>query len=714
MVDAAVVRAVHSPLFVGLDDQDLAHVADALVQESFAPGAVIVRRGEHGRDMYVVADGRVRLSRHEHDLGTLVTGAHFGEISMLSGHERAATAEAIGDVVVLRLPFGSWEALRARHPATAVEVMRRIAAKLGDQLIGMTDSVQLLFDRKSLGQASTHRVEVVVGDVVDALTVPAGTPLLGLLPGRVGDAPVVAASVGPRPVTLATPVVSALRVEPVTLAHWEGREVWRRSVGLLFLAAVRRVVPAARCSLLHSVGGGRVVRVRGVVLDDAHRSALEVEVRRLVQADVAFVREQWPLDEARAWFATHGHDDAVAALATARSATAPVVGLDGTYVLAAGPHVPSTGGLGGVRLHPHPEGLLLEYGPTFQPWLETAADDVVDRELAHPRFRSPMARDHERWLGAMGVHSVGAFNAFCINGRVKELIRNAEGFHEKHIGRIADDIAARGDAVRVIAIAGPSSSGKTTFIKRLTVQLEVNGVRPVALSLDDYYVDRVRCPRDERGDYDFEVLDALDTRLLQDHLARLLAGETVTTAHFDFKSGVSSPAGGPALKLQRGEVLLLEGIHGLNPALVGAAVPASGLFRIFVQPTLCLPVDALTAVMPSDLRFLRRIVRDRHARGTKAADNIQRWPSVRRGEGRHIFPHQHHADAVFDTSLAYEMGVLKVYGERYLLEVPPDHPAASTAFRLRGLLDQFVALYPDHVPPTSILREFIGGSGFEY
>jgi uridine kinase len=246
------------------------------------------------------------------------------------------------------------------------------------------------------------------------------------------------------------------------------------------------------------------------------------------------------------------------------------------------------------------------------------------------------------------------------------------------------------------------------------VQLEVNGVRPVGLSLDDYYVDRERCPKDDNGDNDYEVLQALDTTLLQDHLRRILAGEAVATAHFDFKTGRSSPAGGPTMQLKPGEVLLIEGIHGLNPALVGDAVAPEKVFRIFVQPSLCLPFDALTSVMPADVRFIRRIVRDRHARGTRAEDNIQRWASVRRGEGRHIFPHQHHADVVFDTSLGYEMSVLKVYGERYLLEVPAEHPAASTAYRLRGLLDRFVAIYPDHVPPTSILREFIGGSGFEY
>ncbi|MBM4279928.1 MAG: cyclic nucleotide-binding domain-containing protein [Deltaproteobacteria bacterium] len=714
MIDVANLRSIHAPLFAGFDSADLAVVASALVREAMPAGSVIVRRGDPGRDLFVVVEGRIRLSRNEHDLGTLSPGAYFGEISLIGGRERAATAEALGDVMLCRLPYAEWARLLVDQPRTAAELLRRLAERLGDQLIGMTDSVELLFDRKHLGRAATYGVELVLGDRVEQLTVPSGTLLAGLLPPQVGGAPVVAAMAGARPVTLSTPVLGHLRIELLTLRHWEGREVWRRSVGLLFLAAAHRVAPSASFSLSHSVGGGRVVRLRQGSIDDELRGAIEDEMRRIVRANVAFVREQWPLEQARVHFAARGEADAVAALATHCGPVATVIGLEGRYAHATGPVAPSTGMLVGSHLHLHPEGLLLEYGATFQPWLETADDDVVEREIAHPRFVSPMAQDHERWLRAMGVDSVGAFNAFCINGRDKEIIHNAEGFHEKHIGCIADAISVRGDGVRVIAIAGPSSSGKTTFIKRLTVQLEVNGVRPVALSLDDYFVDREQCPRDEQGDYDFEVLQALDTRLLQDHLARLLAGETVATAHFDFKSGRSSPSGGPQMKLQKAEVLLIEGIHGLNPALIGAAVPAGQMFRIFVQPALCLPFDVLTSVMPADLRFLRRIVRDRHARGTRAADNILRWPSVRRGEGRHIFPHKHHADAVFDTSLAYEMGVLKVYGERYLLEVPPSHPAASTAFRLRGLLDNFVSIYPDHVPPTSILREFIGGSDVEY
>ncbi|MBM4361549.1 MAG: nucleoside kinase, partial [Deltaproteobacteria bacterium] len=255
-------------------------------------------------------------------------------------------------------------------------------------------------------------------------------------------------------------------------------------------------------------------------------------------------------------------------------------------------------------------------------------------------------------------------------------------------------------------------SGKTTFIRRLEVQLQVNGLTPRGLSLDDYYVDRARTPRDATGDLDYEALEAIDLEVLGRHVEALLRGDRVRTARYDFQTGTSHADGGRELTLGTGEVLLLEGIHGLNPRLL-AALPERSIYRVFVCPLAQLPFDALHRVHASDVRLLRRIVRDRHGRGTNAADNITRWPKVRAGERRHIFPFQHHADAVFDSSLVYELGVLRVYAERYLLEVPEDHPSAGTAFRLIRLLDRFVTLYPDHVPPTSLLREFIGGSGFD-
>jgi uridine kinase len=270
----------------------------------------------------------------------------------------------------------------------------------------------------------------------------------------------------------------------------------------------------------------------------------------------------------------------------------------------------------------------------------------------------------------------------------------------------------RGKDVRIIAVAGPSSSGKTTFIKRLKIQLEVNGIHPVELSLDDYYKDRDQVARDPHGEQDFEALEALDLELLDHHIRRLLSGERVATARFDFVSGRSFPVGGPAMVLAPGDVLLVEGIHGLNPSLFGAN--EVGVFRVFVHVATSLPFDRLSWLEPADLRLVRRIVRDRHSRGTSTAESLARWTSVRRGERLHIHPFQGNADRIFDSALVYEPAVLKVFAERYLLEVPRNHPEFGAAERLRRLLDPIVPIHPDHVPPTSILREFIGSSGFSY
>jgi len=314
----------------------------------------------------------------------------------------------------------------------------------------------------------------------------------------------------------------------------------------------------------------------------------------------------------------------------------------------------------------------------------------------------------------LGITSVGKLNEASINGKISEIIRVAEGFHEKQISRIADIIAEQEKKVKIICIAGPSSSGKTTFIKRLTVQLQVNGLSPIAISLDDYYLELNEMKKDENGDYDFEALDALNLRLLGEQFLDILDGKPVRIAHFDFLNNKSFPNGGKEINFGENNILLLEGIHGLNPNLLGKDFDKYKIFKIFIQPMTSLSFDKLLRVNPSDVRLLRRIVRDRHQRGYSTQANIMRWPSVRKGEQTHIFPFIKLADVIFDTSLIYEISVLKVYAERYLLEVPQDDPAYITAYRLRQLIDKFVAIYPDHVPPTSILREFIGGSVFEY
>jgi uridine kinase len=436
--------------------------------------------------------------------------------------------------------------------------------------------------------------------------------------------------------------------------------------------------------------------------------------------------EWWTVDEARAYFSRTGWRDAAVLLTTWRDTAVPLVSYGEVYALNMGPLLPNAGDLDGFQILADQGSLLLVHGSqatsrftrsgsgSHDSIPPTDARNVIAREaLAVSRQTFTMTQAEELWLATMGASSVGAFNDACIRGDVTRLIRVSEGFQEKGISRIADQISDRGGAARVVCIAGPSSSGKTTFIKRLETQLQVNGVHPVPISLDNYYVDRDVNPRDEAGNYDYEAVEALQLDLLQDHLSRLLDGESVVTARYDFATGKSLPAGGPAIQLDATDVLMLEGIHGLNPRLF-PLIPASQIFRVFICPLVQLPFDPLTRVSASDVRLLRRIIRDRHSRGSKAADNIMRWPAVRAGERKHIFPFQYHADAVFDSSLIYELAVLKVYAERYLLEVPQSHPAYTTAFRLLQLVDRFVAIYPDHVPPTSILREFIGESGFEY
>ncbi len=320
-----------------------------------------------------------------------------------------------------------------------------------------------------------------------------------------------------------------------------------------------------------------------------------------------------------------------------------------------------------------------------------------------------MVDAHARWLGEMGIDGVGALDAACVRGDVAELIEVDEGFHERRVADIATEIAARGPHLRAILVAGPSASGKTTFIRRLKTQLRVLGIGTLGVSLDDYYLDHDRTPNDDLGQPDYEAFEALDRGLLHEQLGAFLAGRVVRGARFDFETKRSRPDGGAEQRLVPGQLLLVEGLHGLHPALFGGVLPESAVFRVFVNPSTSLAFDALSRVNPSDVRLLRRIVRDRRIRGIAAADNLARWASVRRGEKRHIFPHLAQADAVFDSSLVYEPCVLKVFAERYLLEVPRADPHVVTARRLLELLDRFVAIYPERVPPTSLLREFVGG-----
>jgi uridine kinase len=690
-----------APLLAGLDGAEREHLLARLERATFPAGARI----DAGEDLYLLLEGTATVRHEQLALRRAVPGDHFGELAFLGHSHPGEVAVAETAVEVARLGPAGWADLVRTAPALAVKIAIAVAVSLGQELSQLTGEMGFLLCGRSLPRV--REVRVRIGDEVRQ--VPTGTRVCELLPGDIDGHLVVAGLLGQKPVSLATPVFTDTAVAALTVDHWEGRQIYAHTVGLVLLEAAYQIAPRLEVRLGPSRGTHQVVHVQGDGALDRADLALRLAeaMDRIARTDAPIRQEYWSTDEATAHFEEEGWHNAARLLRVRRQATVRLVSCGDLYALSMGPLLPSTGAVRGFRLSPHEDGLALELGDR----------DPRSNGNGNGRAASPdndMVREHQSWLAAMDVTSVGAFNDWCISGQVSQLIRVAEGFHEKRIGRIADDIAAARDRIRIISIAGPSSSGKSTFIKRLTVQLQIDGVNPVGISVDDYYVDRDRTPKAPNGDWDFEALEAIDLPLLQDHVRRLLAGETVKTARYDFLTGASNPAGGPEITLRPGDALMLEGIHGLNPRLLGD-IPGEGeLFRIFIHPATTLSFDRLTRVSATDLRLLRRIVRDRHQRGYRAAENIERWPSVQAGEREHIFPFQHEADAVFDSALIYEPAVLKVYAERYLLEVPQNHPAYPTAHRLRYLVDRFVSIYPDHVPPTSLLREFIGGSGFEY
>lgn len=685
-----VATLARSPLFSGLAVGELGELLHRVVRSPAPAGTVLARRGEPDDALAIVLEGRARVERPGSPVSLLGPGDSFGELALAGSTVFTATVTADTAVRVARLSRDALNELGVTRPAAALHLAQALLA---------------LFAAR-LDAPDAARPSAAVSNSLE----PGAARAADRLPAEVDGALVVGALIDHRAASLAAPARVGSEVLPITTRTWEGREIYRQSAGLVLLAA------AAQLGLTRVRLGPSITTGRLVLLDHPDPGALAPDLNQavaaLVASDVPIKEEAWNVDDAIALFSSRGWDDAALLLAFLREPTALLVRCEGVHAIATGPMLPSARLLSAISVLPYPGGLLLDFGDPIRHALVSRPYKTMLLERKSPRYGAEMTRAEKRWLELLGITSVGAYNRACIAGRVSEIVHVSEGFHEKHIAQAADEVRDR-RTVRIIAIAGPSSSGKTTFIKRLKVQLEVNGIHPIELSLDDYYVDRERSPRDEDGQLDFEALESLDLALLDGQLKRLLAAERIQAARYDFVTGKSAPEGGPALQLEGDDVLLVEGIHALNPALFAAAPPES-LFRIFIHTATSLPYDRLSWLEPADLRLVRRIVRDRHQRACPAADNLARWPSVRRGERLHIHPYQGNADRVFDSSLVYEPSVLKVFAERYLLEVPRGHPEHAAAQRLRRLLDPVVPLDSEHVPPTSILREFIGESGFSY
>ncbi|MBN1400349.1 MAG: nucleoside kinase, partial [Anaerolineae bacterium] len=472
-------------------------------------------------------------------------------------------------------------------------------------------------------------------------------------------------------------------------------------ISFLMVVAAHHLFPEAHIIIDHSVTlGGFFCQVEGRPLfAQEELEAVEARMRAIIAADEPIIKQRMPTEEAVALFQAQGYDDKVRLMQSYEGSDVTVYSLCGVQDYFYGHMMPSTGKLHRFCLELYPPGFIIRLPQRFSPTSLPASRDYPKLMEVYRRYRE--------WINILGVADVGALNAAVASGEIRKAILVAEALHEKRISDIADAIVARRRETRVVLIAGPSSSGKTTFARRLAIQLMVTSLRPFALALDDYFVDRDQSPLDEAGNYDFEALEAIDVHRFNRDLMALMAGQRVRLPHYDFKSGKS--VAGEEAQLNSEAIILVEGIHGLNPALV-PELPPECVFRVYASALTQLNIDHHNRVPTTDTRLLRRIVRDARSRGYLAQDTIGRWESVRRGEERNIFPYQENADVMFNSALVYELAVLKPFAEPLLLRVPEGTEEALEARRLLAFLRWVRPCEPDLVPDNSLLREFIGGS----
>jgi uridine kinase len=429
---------------------------------------------------------------------------------------------------------------------------------------------------------------------------------------------------------------------------------------------------------------------------------MQGEMRRLVEADLPFERREMPISEAITFFEQEHYPDKVKLMRYRRKPYVTLYNIGDHIDYHHGYMVPSTGYLKWFALLPANGGFTLRFPKRRAPTTITPMDD-------YPKLLATF-RQYGDWLEKLGIDNVGALNNALDAGRSREIILVSEALHEQHISSIAQQIANNKEQVRVILISGPSSSGKTTFSRRLAIQLLALGLSPFALELDSFFVDRELTPRDGDGNFDFEALEALNLDQLADHLTRLLRGEEVQLPHYDFKSGRQIP--GDIVQLRNDQLIIMEGIHGLNPRLLPNTL-AGQAFKIYASCLTQLNLDRHNRVSTTDTRLLRRIVRDTRERGYSAQQTIYRWESVRRGEERHIFPYQENADVMFNSALAYELSVLGPIVEPLLRQVPLGTPEYRETKRLLAFLEWFQPVATEMIPDNSILREFVGGSNLK-
>ena len=499
-------------------------------------------------------------------------------------------------------------------------------------------------------------------------------------------------------------VYNSKDVEFLDMASSSGSRAYTRTLFFVLCKAVQDIYPNTDVVIDIPVSNGFYVDIRlgrPVVEEDVN--ILRRRMQEIIDAKMPIRRYMVPTEDAIALFQEKGDVEKVKLLKTSGSIYTTYYEI-GEYVdFYYGTLLTNTSGLYLFGLEKYYDGMLLRIPSLKDP------DKLGEMTKQDKMF--DIFKEHHRWQDILGIRTVGDFNQAIDAGHATDIINISEALQEKKIAKIAEDIANR-QGVKLVLLAGPSSSGKTTSCKRLSIQLAVNGLKPLQISLDDYFVDRDRTPKDDNGEYDFESIYALNLDLLNEQFNALFRGEEVELPKYDFPSGKSVKSG-KKLKMEPNNVLVVEGIHALNPELT-AHIPQEQIYRVYASALTTSLLDNHNYIPTTDNRLLRRIIRDYKYRGVSAQETIHRWPSVRAGENKWIFPYQENADAMFNTAMLYELSVLKMQAEPLLQQVPENCEEHAEAYRLLKFLKYFKGIPYNNLPPTSLLREFLGGSSFHY
>lgn len=499
-------------------------------------------------------------------------------------------------------------------------------------------------------------------------------------------------------------VYNSKDVEFLDMASASGSRAYTRTLFFVLCKAVQDIYPNTDVVIDIPVSNGFYVDIRlgrPVVEEDVN--ILRRRMQEIIDAKMPIRRYMVPTEDAIALFQEKGDVEKVKLLKTSGSIYTTYYKI-GEYVdFYYGTLLTNTSGLYLFGLEKYYDGMLLRIPSLKDP------DKLGEMTKQDKMF--DIFKEHHRWQDILGIRTVGDFNQAIEAGHATDIINISEALQEKKIAQIAEDIANR-QGVKLVLLAGPSSSGKTTSCKRLSIQLAVNGLKPLQISLDDYFVDRDRTPKDDNGEYDFESIYALNLDLLNEQFNALFRGEEVELPKYDFPSGKSVKSG-KKLKMEPNNVLVVEGIHALNPELT-AHIPQEQIYRVYASALTTILLDNHNYIPTTDNRLLRRIIRDYKYRGVSAQETIHRWPSVRAGENKWIFPYQENADAMFNTAMLYELSVLKMQAEPLLQQVPENCEEHAEAYRLLKFLKYFKGIPYNNLPPTSLLREFLGGSSFHY